>query len=202
MWNKVLVLSTAAMLVGSAAVAQQTQQQNLDVRDGRASFQPWRPSADDFAAFTDARVAALKAGLRLTSDQEKNWAAFEQAYRNLAKLRADRFAANRDAAATSGDQNLVDRLQRRADSITQFGTALQDLAKATRPLYQSLDDAQKHRFVAITRFMMQHRHFAMAHEFGPGGHHGMGDGPHRMGDGPHGGMMGHGFGRPDGDDHE
>ena len=36
MWNKVLVLSTAAMLVGSAAVAQQTQQQNLDVRDGHA----------------------------------------------------------------------------------------------------------------------------------------------------------------------
>ena len=196
MWKKVLVLSTAAMLVGSAAVAQQTQQQNSDVRDGRASFQPWRPSADDFAAFTDARVAALKAGLRLTPDQDKNWPAFEQAYRNLAKLRAQRFAANRDAAAAPADQGLVDRLQRRADSITQFGTALQDLAKATRPLYQGLDDGQKHRFVAITRFMMQHRHFAMAHEPGPGGHRGMGEGP------PRGGMMGHGFGRPNGDDHE
>jgi hypothetical protein len=187
MWKKVLVLSTAAMLVGSAAMAQQTQQQNSD---GRASFQPWRPSADDLAAFTDARVAALKAGLRLTPDQDKNWTAFEQAYRNLAKLRAQRFAANRDATATPGDQTLVDRLQRRADSITQFGTALQDLAKATRPLYQSLDDGQKHRFVAITRFMMQHRHFAMAYE-----HHGMGEGPH-------GGMMGHGFGRQGGGDHE
>jgi zinc resistance-associated protein len=195
MWKKVLVLSTAAMLVGSAAVAQQTQQQNSDVRDGRPSFQPWRPSADDFAAFTDARVAALKAGLRLTPDQEKNWPAFEQAYRNLAKLRAQRFA-DRDAAQAPGDQNIVDRLQRRADAIAQFGTALQDLAKATRPLYQNLDDGQKHRFVAITRFMMQHRHFAMAHGFGPGGHH-------EMGEGPHGGMMGHGFGRhQDGDDHE
>jgi hypothetical protein len=192
MWKKVLGLSTAIMLIGSAALAQQP---NVGMRDGVPEIQPWRPSADDFAAFTDARVAALKAGLRLTSDQDKNWPAFEQAYRNLAKLRADRFAANRDAAATPGDQNLVDRLQRRADSITQFGTALQDLAKATRPLYQSLDDAQKHRFVAITRFMMQHRHFAMAHGFGPGGHHGMGEGPH-------GGMMGHGFGRPDGGDHE
>jgi zinc resistance-associated protein len=192
MWKKVLGLSTAVMLIGSAALAQQP---NVGMRDGVPEIQPWRPSADDFAAFTDARVAALKAGLRLTSDQDKNWPAFEQAYRNLAKLRADRFAANRDAAATPGDQNLVDRLQRRADSITQFGTALQDLAKATRPLYQSLDDAQKHRFVAITRFMMQHRHFAMAHGFGPGGHHGMGEGPH-------GGMMGHGFGRPDGGDHE
>jgi hypothetical protein len=192
MWKKVLGLSTAVMLIGSAALAQQP---NVGMRDGVPEIQPWRPNADDFAAFTDARVAALKAGLRLSSDQDKNWPAFEQAYRNLAKLRADRFAANRDAAATPGDQNLVDRLQRRADSITQFGTALQDLAKATRPLYQSLDDAQKHRFVAITRFMMQHRHFAMAHGFGPGGHHGMGEGPHD-------GMMGHGFGRPDGGDHE
>jgi len=195
MWKKVLMLSTAAMLVGSAAVAQPMQQQNSDVRDGRASFQPWRPSADDLAAFTDARVAALKAGLRLTPDQDKNWPAFEQAYRNLAKLRAQRFAANRDSTATPGDQSVVDRLQRRADSIAQFGTALQDLAKATRPLYQSLDDGQKHRFVAINRFMMHHRHAAMAPGFGPGGHHGMGDGPH-------GGMMGRGFGRPDGGDHE
>ena len=195
MWKKVLVLSTAAVLVGSAAIAQQTQQQSSDVRDGRASFQPWRPSADDLEAFTDARVAALKAGLRLTPDQDKNWPAFEQAYRNLAKLRAQRFAANRDSPATPGDQSVVDRLQRRADSIAQFGTALQDLAKATRPLYQSLDDGQKHRFVAINRFMMQHRHSAMAPGFGPGGHHGMGEGPH-------GGMMGRGFGRPDGGDHE
>jgi zinc resistance-associated protein len=195
MWKKVLVLSTAAMLVGSAAMAQQTQQQNSDVRDGRASLQPWRPSADDLAAFTDARVAALKAGLRLTPDQDKNWPAFEQAYRNLAKLRAQRFADNRDSTATPGDQSVVDRLQRRADSIAQFGTALQDLAKATRPLYQSLDDGQKHRFVAINRFMMHHRQFAMAPGFEPGGHHGMGEGPR-------GGMMGHGFGRPERGDHE
>ena len=97
MWKKVLVLSTAAVLVGSAAMAQQTQQrQRVLLVNGhrRASFQPWRPSADDLAAFTDARVAALKAGLRLTPDQDKNWSAFEQAYRNLAKLRAQRFAAS------------------------------------------------------------------------------------------------------------
>ena len=186
MWKKVLVLSTAAMLVGTAALAQQP---NVGVRDGNPSFQPWHPGADDLAAFTDARVAALKAGLRLTPDQEKNWPAFEQAYRNLAKLRAERFAANRDATSAPGDQTLVDRLQRRADAISQFGTALQDLAKSTRPLYQSLDDAQKHRFVAITRFMMRHSHYAMAGE-----HHGMGDGPMM-----HGGM-GHGFDRPRGAD--
>ena len=40
---------------------------------------------------------------------------------------------------------MVDRLQRRADTVSQYGTALQDLAKAAQPLYQSLDDAQKRR---------------------------------------------------------
>ena len=37
----------------------------------------WQPSAEDISAFMDARIAALKAGLRLTPDQEKNWPAFE-----------------------------------------------------------------------------------------------------------------------------
>ena len=60
---------------------------------GESSFEFRGPNPEDLGAFTDARVAALKAGLRLTPEQEKNWPAFEQAYRNLAKLRTDRFAA-------------------------------------------------------------------------------------------------------------
>ena len=34
-------------------------------------------SAEQIAAFTDARIAALKAGLKLTPAQEKNWPALE-----------------------------------------------------------------------------------------------------------------------------
>src|SRR5262245_35411440 len=185
MWNKVLVLSTALALVASGALAQQ----RYDGRSGDSMFQQGGPSPDDLAAFTDARVAALKAGLRLTPEQEANWAAFEQAYRNLAKLRTDRVGAGRTQAPAPGDQNMIDRLQRRADAVTQYGAALQDLAKAARPLYQSLDDAQKRRFVALTRFMSPRRHFAM------GGRDS--GGPGMMGHGmmSHG-MTGHGPGRP------
>ena len=32
--------------------------------------QQWRPSAEDIAAFGDARIAALHAGLKLTAEQE------------------------------------------------------------------------------------------------------------------------------------
>jgi hypothetical protein len=49
-------------------------------------------SAEDFAAFTDARIAALKAGLKLTPEQEKNWPALEAALRERAKARAARIA--------------------------------------------------------------------------------------------------------------
>lgn len=166
MWKRLVVLSSAAVLASSAAFAQQRS----DSRD-QSYFD--RPSLEDLGAFTDARVAALHAGLRLTPEQEKNWPAFEQAYRNLAKLRTDRMAANRQ---DSGDQNLVDRLQRRADGISQYGAALQDLAKAARPLFQGLDEAQKRRFAALSRFLAP-RHYAMGMRHGMGGHHGPHGGP-------------------------
>ena len=52
--------------------------QDNDWGSSRESDQDgWRPSAEDISAFADARIAALKAGLRLTPDQDKNWPAFE-----------------------------------------------------------------------------------------------------------------------------
>ena len=166
MLKRLVVLSAAAALVGSAAWADPRP----EMRDQSYGD---RPSLEDLGAFTDARVAALHAGLRLTPEQEKNWPAFEQAYRSLAKLRTDRIAANRQ---DTGEQNLVDRLQRRADGISQYGTALQDLAKAARPLFQSLDDAQKRRFAALSHFLAP-RHYAMGMRHGMGGHHGPHGGP-------------------------
>jgi zinc resistance-associated protein len=123
-----------------------------------------RLSAEDLGAFTDARVAALKAGLELTADQAKNWPAFEQAYRNIAKLRRDQFTARRDQTRQSIDGSFADRLQRRADAVTQYGAALEDLAKAAKPLYQSLDDAQQRRFTMLAHLAgPRHRHLATWH---------------------------------------
>jgi zinc resistance-associated protein len=115
-----------------------------------------RLSAEDLGAFTDARVAALKAGLEPAPDQAKNWAAFEQAYRNIAQLRRDRFIARRNQTGQSIDRGFAGRLQRRADAVTQYGAALEDLAKATKPLYQSLDDAQRRRFIMLAHLAGRH----------------------------------------------
>jgi len=157
-------------------------EQRTDGRAGDVSYRFQRPTLDDLGAFTDARIAALKAGLRLTPDQDKNWPAFEQAYRNLAKLRSDRIAGTAGQTQGADDQSMIDRLQRRAERISQYGAALQDLAKAAKPLYASLDDAQKRRFVTLSRFMAPHRHFAMGPRgMGMMGSHGM-MGPHGIGD--------------------
>ena len=58
-----------------------------------------RLSTEDVAAFTDARIAGLKAGLKLTAEQEKNWPAVETAIRDLAKQRADRMKERADRMA-------------------------------------------------------------------------------------------------------
>ena len=109
-------------------------------------------------------MAALRAGLKLTPVQEKNWPAFEQAYRDVAKLRAERMKARMDerASRANGQQqtdkiNPIERLQTRADAMTARGAALKHLADAAGPLYQTLDDGQKHRFVILSKLGHHHR---------------------------------------------
>lgn len=146
---------------------------------------------EDRRAFLDARIAALKAGLELSPDQEKLWPAFEQAIRAFAKLRADRREAMRTATPPADP---VERLRRAAEAMTSIGAALKQLADTAQPLYQSLDAGQKRRFEILARYLRPHgKH-----------HHGMGDhgehGPDGMGEGRwhHQWMREGGERRPDG----
>jgi zinc resistance-associated protein len=120
-----------------------------------AQPQRWRPSAEDAAALVDARVAALKAGLKLSTEQEKHWPAVETAIRDLAKQRADRMQARRaargDGSTPRQRPDAVERLRRGADAMTARGTALKQLADAVEPLYKTLDESQKQRFALLMR---------------------------------------------------
>jgi hypothetical protein len=110
--------------------------------------QRWRPTAEDISAFGDARIAALHAGLKLSAEQEKNWPAVESALRDLAKQRSERFAARANADRPTDP---IERLNLRAEVMGQRAAALKKLADAAGPLYKSLDDAQKRRFVMLAR---------------------------------------------------
>jgi len=141
---KKVVIGTAAVMLAASAYAY--AQQPVGGRDG-GRFQP---RAEDRAAFLDARLAGLHAGLKLTPDQEKSWPAFEQAYRALAASRAEAMNAFRDRDRDRASDPIT-RAQRAADFLTKRGAALKQYADAAAPLYNSLDDGQKVRFEILSR---------------------------------------------------
>lgn len=109
-------------------------------------------SSDDAAAFTNARVAALKAGLQLTPAQEKNWPTLEAAIRDIAKARAARAAEWRDRGKEAREkEDLLQRLRAGGKALATRGAELEKLADAAKPLYDSLDEAQKRRFAVLLR---------------------------------------------------
>jgi hypothetical protein len=125
-----------------------------------AQHRPWfhghfRMSTEDRAAFTDARIAAVKAGLKLTPDQDKLWPPVEAAVRDFAKLRIDRANAR---VSAPGQQNQgqqpaddpVTRLRDRADTMATTAAAIKRIAEAADPLYKTLDDGQKRRLAVLT----------------------------------------------------
>jgi zinc resistance-associated protein len=133
-WKTLLAGTTALALAGSClAYAQQPP------AGDKVSAPPStkRLPLEDRTAVVDARIAAHKAGLKLTPDQEKNWPAYEAAIRNLAKLRVERYQEQKSA-------NPIELLRQRAEDLASASAALKQLADAEEPLFSSLDDAQKH----------------------------------------------------------
>lgn len=117
-----------------------------------AGWHGFRHSTDDMSAFADARIAAVKAGLRLTADQEKLWPPVEAAARDLARVRIDRIAERRAEDRRGRDASpdeLFDRFKRRADDMTAAAAGMKKLAEAAEPLYRSLNDDQKRRLVTL-----------------------------------------------------
>jgi len=150
MWKTLVAGATMLTIAGSTLAS--AQQQSPAERPHHVQL-----TADDIAAFTDARLAALKTALKLTPAQEKNWPAVEQALRDNGKARI----ARRDARRAAGPEaDPIAGLSSHADALAARADALRRLAEAEKPLYQSLDDAQKRRFVVAMRFAEGRHHMA------------------------------------------
>jgi len=188
--KKVVLAGIAALAIAGSTVAY-------------AQHREWfhehmRMNPEDRAAFTDARIAAVKAGLKLTPDQDKLWPPVEAAVRDLAKLRIDRANARMNAQKdTSQDAQKPDdpvaRLRDRADTMATTAAALKRIADAADPLYKALDDGQKRRLAILTH---------MESRFGGWRHRGLERGMNRGDDGydrDHGYDRGGGPGRDHGD---
>jgi LTXXQ motif family protein len=115
-----------------------------------------RMNPEDRAAYTDARIAAVHAGLKLTADQEKLWPPVEAAIKDFAKLRLDRANARMNPPKDDSSQQKADdpvaRLRDRAETMAATAGAMKKIAEAADPLYKTLDDGQKRRLAVLTRF--------------------------------------------------
>jgi hypothetical protein len=157
---KYVLAGTTALAIAGASIAYAQQPAGHGPRMG------WQRTAEDVAALGDARIAALKAGLKLTPEQEKNWPAVESALRDIAKQRTERFAARGNTNAQQQQPtDQIERLAQRAQRMEQNGSSLKKLADAAGPLYKSLDDGQKHRFMVLARL-------GMGDQIRRGDHHG------------------------------
>jgi hypothetical protein len=116
------------------------------------SYGHMRMNPEDRAAFADARIAAVHAGLKLTADQEELWPPVEAAVKEFAKLRIDRANARmnppRDDASQKPDDPVA-RLRERADTMATSAAAMKKIADAADPLYKTLDDGQKRRLAVL-----------------------------------------------------
>lgn len=136
-------------------------------------------SASTISQSTDraeARIAILKADLRLSADQAQHWAGLESALNDIAAKRAKRWAASNDLQTGRASSNApvapdtsitedadserdarnarlddIGEMRRKADAYTVQAAELRQIADAAQPLYDTLDDRQRHRLVQFVR---------------------------------------------------
>ena len=127
------------------------------------------PTDNQIGDEVDARIAKLKADLRLTADQDGNWAGLQTGlhdygvnqikshlnYRNSREDRREerRDAKDRDEARGKNDTvqpTAIAQMRSEADELSARAADLKKLADAAEPIYRSLDDSQRR---VLVRFM-------------------------------------------------
>ena len=103
------------------------------------------------AVMLDAHLAAMKAGLKLTDEQAKNWPAFESAIRDAEKARADRWHEAQDRMNQGERPSPIERMTIMSEHLQKMGEQLKLVADAAKPLYDSLTDPQKRDFGPLMR---------------------------------------------------
>ncbi len=104
-------------------------------------------SANQISNEFAARTARIKADLRLTPEQEKNWPGFESAMSDMGKRYGDRqTAVQADRTQQKAPADVIEQLRDEAQFLSERSADRKTLADAAQPLYASLDDQQKRRF--------------------------------------------------------
>ena len=121
---------------------------------GAQRIQHW---AADHETLLDARLAGMKAGLKLSADQEKLWDAFETAVREGDKARMESLRDTMENREYGEQLSPIDRLEAMAERLSEGAAELKSVAEAAKPLYASLDRSQKRSFALLGREMLMPR---------------------------------------------
>jgi len=192
----IIALATATTFTALPALAQQA---------GGEGRHQHRLEQVDREALVEARIAAIRAGLRLTAEQEPLFIPVEETIRDMAEQRMQRWGAMRERRAEmrgemrgmsreerreqraeqQAERDFMDRIQMRADRAAEHAGRLGSLASAMSPLWDSLDESQQRLLPVLMRDTMG----------GRGGGHRMAGYQHRGHQGTMGRYGGRGEGR-------
>ena len=136
------LLGTLAAAALSASAAAQSDQQPTHAE----LVQRWAEAS------LDAQLKGMKTSLKLTADQEKDWEPFESAVREGGKARVLALQKEQSDNLSPMDRNLA-----KADRLAESQANLEKMIEAAKPLYGSLDDTQKHKFITLGRMLVPER---------------------------------------------
>jgi len=135
----------------SAAKSKKTAQRNQKGAGAPTQLAPVSLSdlsPEQIIASVDANVARLKDELKLSPEQEKNWAAFNNAMHNLGLNGAERVKLRAARATRDPPDDIVDQMRNEAQFLSDRAQDQRVVADAVDPLFLSLDDKQKSIFIA------------------------------------------------------
>jgi hypothetical protein len=157
MYRRFLTPLTIAVVSAFALPAVAATANEPNGQQGMERIQHW---AADREMVLDAKLAGMKAELKLSPDQEKLWGPFETAVQNAAKARMEDM--QQMMGARDERMSPIDRLDAMANHLSKAAADVKQVADTAKPLYASLDETQKHEFATLGRMLMPERaRFAM-----------------------------------------
>ena len=99
-----ILLATAILFTGAAMAGPSVARDRSDRGDRADRADRTELTAGQMTDQAAARAAQMKADLRLTPEQDKNWSSFQAAVVDVWKRQAEQRVAWRSARANQGDQ--------------------------------------------------------------------------------------------------
>jgi hypothetical protein len=138
--KRILLGTLAAAVLSASAAAQSDQPTHAE------QVQHWAEVG------IDTQLKTMKTNLHLSADQETLWGPFEATVKDGAKARVLALQKEQSDSLSPMDRNLA-----KADRIAQGQATIETMVDAAKPLYASLDETQKHKFVTLGRMLVPER---------------------------------------------